>query len=318
MADKDETQEIDWNDEEAVRKLRGDVVDEADPDETPDPKEDDDDGVQKQETDAKKPKAEEEVEGDEDDEEDKGKKEPMIPKSRYDSKAAENRELKERLDRIEREKQTEARKTQKQETTTSLEAEIETLEDQLYEAIGKDEMDKAKELRKQIRGKERELFQSEMKESATETSDRTREQVRLDLTIDHIEQTHEQFNPDSDKYDAALVSKVQELRAGFEATGNYTPTQALLKAIDVYMPKGAVKEVEKAGTDKKVDEERRKAGLKKATDAANKQPVDADGVGDDADAAGKKGELNADKLTYDDVANLPESTLKRMRGDYAS
>jgi hypothetical protein len=316
MAEKDDTKEIDWNDEEAVRKLRGDVVDEADPDETPE-KEEDDDGVQEDE--AKKPDAEAEAEvEDEGGEEGGKKKEPMIPKSRYDSKAAENRELKERLERIEREKAAKVKESKQQEETSSLETEIDALEDLYMEAISKDETDKAKELRKQIRAKERQMFQTEISAESDKTSDRTREQVRLDLTIDHIEQTHKQFNPDSDEYDAELVSKVQELRAGFEHTGNYTPTQALLKAIDIYMPKGAVKEVEKAGSDRKVDEERRKAGLKKATDAANKQPVDADKVGEDADSAGKKGELNVDKLTYDDVANLPESTLRRMRGDFVA
>lgn len=311
-------QEIDWDDEDAVRAARGDNPDE----ETPN-KEDDDNGLQEegqeQESDAKKEVDDEKSEksekakgeGDE-------KKEPMIPKSRYDSKAAENRELKERLDRIERENREKARRQEQTDNKSNLETEIDDLEGQYLKAVGEDELDKAKELRKQIRAKERELFQSEMSESSQETSAATREQVRLDLTIDHIEKEYPAFNPDSDDYDDALVAKVQELRAGFAATGQYTPTEALLKAIDIYMPKADVKDIKDAASDKKVDAERNKQALKKSVDASNKQPPDASGLGEDADALGKKEDLNIDKLTYEDIEKLPAATLKRLRGDFAA
>jgi len=319
MAKKDEL-DIDWDDPKAVAAARGDNVDDdaGDPDETPGAEEE----AQGDEGKGEPKKAEAGEAGEEGGEEagDEDKKaEPMIPKSRYDSKAAENRSLKEKLAQYERDKAAKAAESQKQEQAQSLETEIDTLEDQYMEAISKDEMDRAKQLRKEIRAKEREMFKAELETESGKTTDRTREQIRLDMTIDSIEQNHPEFNPDSDSYDEELVTKVQELRMGFEATGKYSQTQALLKAMDYVMPKrDASKDVP---SDKQVDneaEERRKAGLKKATEAANRQPPKTEKVGEEADALGKDGDLNVDKLSYDDIAKLPESTLRRLRGDYAA
>lgn len=324
---KDDELDINWDDEKAVAAARGDNVDdddEGDPDETPAGDEDETpDTGDKGDDEGKDGDGDEGAgdEGDDEGDEDKGKKpaEPMIPKSRYDSKAAENRSLKEKLAQYERDKAAKAAESKKQEQTQSLETEIDTLEDQYMEAISKDEMDKAKQLRKEIRAKEREMFKTELETESGKTTDRTREQIRLDMTIDSIEQNHPEFNPDSDSYDEELVTKVQELRMGFEATGKYSQTQALLKAMDYVMPKrDASKDVP---SDKQVDneaEERRKAGLKKATEASNRQPPKTGKTGEESTAMGKDKELNVDKLSYDDIAKLPESTLRRLRGDYAA
>lgn len=337
MAKKDEDLDINWEDPEAVARARGDFVevDEDDPDETPETEEEEteEEAETEEETSETEEEAEEETEEEaeeeaeteeepaaEDKDKGKGKKkqEPMIPKSRYDSKAAENRSLKEKLAQIERQSQQQAKQQKTDEQQQSLETEIDALEDQYMEAIGKDEMDKAKDLRKQIRTKERQLFQSEIAENADVTTDRTREQIRLDMTIDTIEENYPQFNPDSDDYDEAMVREVQELRVGFEATGRYTPTQALLRAIKYVLPASSPKEIEKEAEKKPAaDEERKKAGLKKATAAAKKQPPKTTKVGDDSDALGAKKKIDVDKLSYDDLSKLPEATLKRLRGDYA-
>lgn len=334
MADRDDELDIDWDDPKAVAAARGDNFEasgEDDPDETPESDEE-------TETESEEETETEEDEGKDDDEEDeedesdeetetkaedkdkdkgKGKKaEPMIPKSRYDSKAAENRTLKEQLAQYERQNQAKAQETKAQEQSQTLETEIDALEDQYMEAIGKDEMDKAKQLRKEIRAKEREMFQSEINAESGKTSERTREQIRLDMTIDTIEQNHPEFNPESDSYDEELVTKVQELRSGFEATNRYTPTQALLKAIDFVMPKREAVAKEEPAEDAAT--ERRKAGLKKATEAARKQPPKTEKMGEDSTSRGRNKELDVDKLSYDDLAKLPEATLKRLRGDYAA
>jgi hypothetical protein len=158
----------------------------------------------------------------------------------------------------------------------------------------------------------------DMDESSDSTTDAAREQVRLDMAIDHIEATHDEFNPDSEGYSQEVVDKVQELRNGFVATGKYSATQALLRAMDFVLPKKAMDAPEDdADPDAKAkkEDELRRTGLKKATDASNKTPADAKGTGDDSDSAGLQDTINVDKLSYEDIAALPEATLKRMRGD---
>jgi hypothetical protein len=246
-------------------------------------------------------------------------KEKMIPKSRLDAKTAQNKALQERLARFEQAEQAAASAKDADDAKAGIEAELTTLDEAINKAIADDDLAEANRLRGEVRGKERELWQMDLDAKAAATTDETREQVRLDLTIDHIESTYEEFNPDSDEYSQETVDKVQELRAGFYATGQYTPTQALLRAMDFALPKKDMGDVENAADEagKKADKEaeRTKAGLKKATDAANKQPPDASKVGEDSSKHGLQDDINVDKLSYEDVASLPEATLKRMRGD---
>lgn len=247
------------------------------------------------------------------------KKETMIPKSRLDAKNRQNKALQDRLDQIERDRIADAKSAKNDDARTVIEGELTDLDKAINTAIADDKMDEAADLRKQVRDKERELWQMDMDETATEATSEAREQVRLDLAIDHIEATYDEFNPDSDGYSQETVDKVQELRNGFVATGKYSATQALLRAMDFVLPKKAVEGINDAADDPeakaKKEEELRKAGLKKATDAANKQAPDSKGTGDDADAAGIQDGINVDKLSYEDIASLPEATLKRMRGD---
>jgi hypothetical protein len=267
-------------------------------------------------------KADADDKGDKDDKDDKddkaNKKEAMIPKSRLDAKNRQNKALQDRIDTFERDKATDARTAKNDDTRTVIEGELTGLDKAINQAISDDKMDEAADLRKQVRDKERELWQMDMDESSTEATSEAREQVRLDLAIDHIETTYDEFNPDSEGYSQETVDKVQELRNGFVATGKYTATQALLRAMDYVLPKKAVADLADAtdpAAQLKKEDELRKAGLKKATDAANKQPADAKGTGDDADSAGIKDGINVDELSYEDIASLPEATLKRMRGD---
>lgn len=254
--------------------------------------------------------------------EDADKKEAMIPKSRLDTKTKQNKALQDRIDRYEQQDTAAATAKTVDDAKAVIETELGDLDAAITKAIVDDDPDEATRLRGVVRTKERELWQIDMDASAATTTDETREQVRLDLTIDHIESTYDQFNPDSKGYEQETVDKVQELRDGFFATGKYTATQALLRAMDYVLPKKDMNDVKDVadGAGKKADKEAEltKAGLKKATDAANKQPPDASKSGDDSDKHGLGEELNVDKLTYEDVASLPEATLKRMRGDTAS
>ena len=346
MGTKDE---IDWDDPEAVAAARGDTPEDEGGDEEQslhrtdeeqaeiDAKaaegKDDDKDADKSGADKDADKKDAAVKaGDEgkkegaaadaESDEDADKKETMIPKSRLDTKTKQNKALQDRIDRYEQQDTAAATAKTVDDAKAVIETELGDLDAAITKAIVDDDPDEATRLRGVVRTKERELWQIDMDASAATTTDETREQVRLDLTIDHIESTYDQFNPDSKGYEQETVDKVQELRDGFFATGKYTATQALLRAMDYVLPKKDMNDVKDVadGAGKKADKEAEltKAGLKKATDAANKQPPDASKSGDDSDKHGLGEELNVDKLTYEDVASLPEATLKRMRGDTAS
>ena len=105
-----------------------------------------------------------------------------------------------------------------------------------------------------------------------------------------------------------------ELRQGFEATGKYTPTQALLRAVKFVLPENTVKEAETPREEPKPKTDAK--NLRNKVDAANKQPPDTDSVGEQGNSMGKNAEdPNPLDMSEEDWDALPESTLKRMRGD---
>lgn len=329
MGTKDE---IDWDDPEAVAAARGDNPDEntgeADTgdsatdsladggSESTEEKKTDDTVSKEDKTETADAATDATAQPDKDKD---NKADRMIPKSRLDAKTAQNKALQDRLARYEKQEQEAAASKQTDDARATLETELAAMDASINKAIAEDNIEEANRLRGEQRAKERELWQLDLDETSATTTNETREQVRLDLTIDHIEGTYDEFNPDSEKYSQETVDKVQELRTGFFATGKYTATQALLRAMDYVLPKKDMTEVkgaaEDAGKQADVEAERTKAGLKKATDAANKQPPDTSKLGDDSDKHGLQEEINVDKLSYEDVAALPEATLKRMRGD---
>lgn len=237
-------------------------------------------------------------------------KEPMLPKSRYDSVARQNRELEARIAELEQAGKQKEADVAREEQTKSMETHIAELDVQYAEAVKEGDTDAMAQLRAQQREAEREMYRMEMQETGESSAAQAREQVRLDLTIDAIEENYEQLNPEADGYDQKLVDEIQELRAGFEATGRYSPTQALIKAVKTLVP-DPVSEVEDP-TSKTTSTK----DLRKKVDAANKQPPDINDVGEQGNAAGKDTEdPSALDLSAEDFESLPESTLKRMRGD---
>lgn len=237
-------------------------------------------------------------------------KEPMLPKSRYDSVAAKNRELEARIAEMEAQGRQEEAQAQREEQTYSLEEHIAALDEQYADAVKDGDSAAMARIRAEQRNAEREMFRMEMQQTGEQSASQAREQVRLDLTIDAIEENYTQLNPNGDDYDQALVDEIQELRNGFEATGKYSPTQALIRAVKIMIPDAP------ATAENKVDKAADSKSLKKKVAAANKQPPSLDSVGEQGNAAGKDtNDPDPSQMSIEDMEALPESTLKRMRGD---
>ena len=265
--------------------------------------------VQSEETESEEEVVAEEEVVDEDYEEEEEKKEPMLPKSRYDSVAAKNRELEAKIAALEEAGKTKEAEAKREEQVSSMEETIADLDIKYADAVKDGDTEAMAQIRKQQREAEREMYRMEMQETGQQSAAQAREQVQLDLTIDAIEENYTQLNPESDTYDQDLVNEIQELRAGFEATGRYSPTQALIRAVKLMVPEApssVEKTVEKAA----------KGDLKKKVAASNAQPPDLDNVGEQGNSGGKTtADPNPMEMTLEDMEALPESTLKRMRGD---
>jgi len=264
-----------------------------------------------------------------------------IPKSRLDAKnriideeKAKSAALQKKLDYIEASREnadTKARQVaaaKQQHERKTAEGTIEELDTQIAEAYKDGDTDKAASLRAEQRKMERSLYLKEAQDMDLHTSQATRESMRLDVALEQIEEMYPQLDPnDNTNYDDALVAEIQELRGGFLATGKYTPTQALVKAVRTYIPAEESKdELDADKDDKDLDKETKAqkeakekqtaAALKKATDAANAQAPNTQGVGDDSDTGGLQATVDPDKLSLDDLENMPLDQLKKLRGDF--
>lgn len=309
--------------EEELLRLRGDDVDAEDEEQEAAEEAAEEEGAEEDAEEAQEEAAEDEAEpGEEPAPKPKPKaKEPMLPKSRYDAKAKQVRELEARLKALEeaakpapQPPREDPRVKQREELGGKLEA----LDDQINDALLDGDKAKAKELRKQARDLERQLFKSELEETSEVTRARTLEEVKLDLLIDQVEERIPALNPKDDAYDPDLMNEVQALRADFLRAG-HSPTQALVKAIRYTVPEASrrateVPSDEDAGTAKRA--ERREAAVKKAVEASTKTPPKLKNVGEDSNKRGVSGKINPARLTEKDFSALPETTLKRLRGDY--
>lgn len=254
----------------------------------------------------------EDTDGEEEDTEEGSKeKEPMLPKSRYDSIKAKNKALQERLAKFDAEAKAKEDKAIASDINTK-QARIDELDDEINDALLDSDKALAKRLRKEQRTLEAEILQAEFDKKTRVITDEARESIRLDMTLDSIEEAFPSLNPDDpENYSQELVDLVKELRDGFMGTGKYSPTDALLTAVNHILGDPAATIVDKPV--KNVS--RRKTAVKKAVDAANRQAPNTSGIGNDGDSGGISEIPNANRLTDADLDSLPLETLKRMRGD---
>jgi hypothetical protein len=267
----------------------------------------------------------------------------MIPKGRYDSVKGRLNDAEAKIKEME---DAEAAKVQqKVDATAKADAdaavvkadanrqtqtdEIDALEVQYMKHLKDGEDDEALALRKQIRAKEQAIYHQEVEEVAAkakgEAMSETQANLELNATYDYVEENFPVLNPENDDYDEALVAEIQELRGGFMATGKYSQTDALLKAVKTLVPEvkdipgtsAEIDEAAKAAAKEKADA-KKKADVEKALDTAKKQPTDMSGTGDDSNKGGKDTpDPKASQLTRTDFDVLPEEAKKRMRGDFA-
>lgn len=209
------------------------------------------------------------------------------------------------------------------EAPSDLEALEKTLEEKgkEYAALLVDgKLDEANATFKEINRLNRQIA---MIETSALTSSHAQESHHVDALgqmIEMYKEAYPVFNEDQkDVYDQDLVNYVADLQARFEATG-MAPAAALRESVEICVARfGLVTadEVEAAPATpaKTAADARKSAGVKKAVEAAAKQPPALHKTGMDSDKAGMS-KIDVLSLTQEEFARLPESTLARLRGDF--
>lgn len=287
---------------------------------TPDTKDEVKDEVKGEEDGAKGEAKEEGDDGKPDEKPEKSEKkadDQRVPRQRLNEVIKKNKDLiAERDERIKSlEEQLKSVATQKD--SGKLDEEIEALESQLEDARADGNKDKVRQLAKEIRVKERQIAILESTKMTETAKTEAREDIKVELLIEQMEEKYPQLNPDSDEYDEDLVRMILDLRDGKQAR-NMPPSQALRRAVTEVMERVKPAAPEK-GESKKPDvaAERKKEAVKKSAEAASKQPASLTAVGDDSDKTGEKALPNIMDMNADEYEALPEATKRRLRGDAA-
>ncbi len=123
--------------------------------------------------------------------------------------------------------------------------------------------------------------------------------------------------------DQALINEVSELQAGFEAL-RYSPAAALRKAADLVIKSNSLAPLSERAAPAKAEKpaakpdkgaERKADAIKAGVAASKQQPPQLDNAGIDSDKAGASN-IDWKNLSQADFEKLPESTIKRARGDH--
>lgn len=250
------------------------------------------------------------------------KKDPVIPKARFDEVNRKAREREAALQARIAELEKQATKEVAVQDAAKLEKEVEDLEEEYQKLLDDGKTDKAKEVMRQIRLKERQIVTMEAEHKSERARVQAIEQLKFDNLVEKLESEYPVLNPDSDAFDEVKVEEVVFLRQSFERSG-LSSTAALAKAVKYVLgdaqKKPEAKEDDEArdgiGSKKKVDE-RRKEQIKKNIDAATKQPPKLGEAGMDSN---KKGggidSSNVNDMTEEEFNALPAATKARLRGD---
>lgn len=251
--------------------------------------------------------------------EEKAEKKPplMIPKARFDevNKRARARvaELESRLKSMEER----AAAAGTPPDVAALETELSTKSSEYGTLVAEGKLDEAAALMGEMNKINRKIGLVEAAALANTHTKETKHMDSLETLVGMYKEAFPVFDEGSPDYNQDYVNYVAKLQGGFEGMG-MSAAEALREAVEVAVAKFALLSpdepvVEKTPVEDK-GKDRKTAAIDKALKAAGAQPPGLNKVGTDSDKAGMT-KLNLDDLDMDAFMALPESTLKRLRGD---
>lgn len=241
------------------------------------------------------------------------KKEPSIPKARFDEAVRKERSEKEEYAR--RLKEYEEKEAQRNVAQDYSEAQkyVKELIKQHTNLLADGELEKAADLMEQILEMKDAVAERKADAKAMSAKDQAREEVKYDALVAKLESDYPQINPEAEEFDKATVRKVQAMMSGLMQTERMSPSQALKEATETIL--GAVKASAANSTETGI--RRKEAAVSKAMAAKGKQPPSTNNIGLDHDKEG--GALDSSavmKMSYDEFVKLPDSKLSELRGDF--
>lgn len=256
-------------------------------------------------------------------------KEPRIPKSRFDEAVGKARKEAEAAMKKLAEAEAELKASKGQIDFETIQKEIEDLDEKLDKAIGDGDKSAVRQLRAEIRQRERALSDAKATAEARFAAAVAVEQVNYNTLVSRMEIEHPELNPDNEeKYDQAKVDEVMELKEAFEAKGMGS-TEALQKSLKMVYRGGpgpkdddaAAEAKKKAEAEAKAKAEaeaakRKEEAVARGAAAKDQQPAKADKVGADSDKGGKTGkDADVTRMTDSDFDKLTEDEKRKLRGD---
>ncbi len=236
-------------------------------------------------------------------------KAPMVPKSRLDEVLAKNKEMQKIIQTLE----------EKPAEDTTPKYDFVAKEKHYQDLVLEGQVDKAAELREEIRTAEREQVMAEMQSKMGQTVQQDRENRELQQKAQEIVDVFPILNPESKSYDDGLANKVLELRDAFIYQG-YGAADSLAKATEVTLlsEKPELLQGDDSPTQdpapklsQVVKEKKAKANVSKKVQASQSQPPEMKG-----ESTQNKKVVDINTLSDDEFKALPEETLRRMRGDF--
>lgn len=242
----------------------------------------------------------------------------FIPKSRFDEAVQKEREKAELAQRQVAELQKQLQTQEKSVQVADLEKQLDDLRDKQNDALLDGDKEKAKELGRQADRINRQIMVAESQTISTQATEQAREAIRVDTAIERLEEIYPALKEGSEEFDQGLVDLVLGHQQLLINRDRMTPSQALTKAANDIMSRfqapAKVDEKPAGGLKDAKGADRVTAQKQKNIDTALKTPPSTTDVGLDTDKAGMKDGLPA-PANIDDLKQIPESVLKRMRGD---
>lgn len=231
----------------------------------------------------------------------------MVPKSRMDAEIAKRRALEKRLAEIERAKQAAAA------VETEVGFDFEKAEESYMDAVLDGDKEKAKAIRAEIRQAERSAYVREAQSTASTVTEQTKAQLKFEDTVVRLQTDYPVFDPQSEVFDDALTQQALILRDGLIAQ-DYDPSDALTEAVQLVLARHHPELLQPQKAEViPLPTKPTAQQVRKKVEAANQQPPK---LGGDASTAAGASNPNLNDLSEEEFDALPESVLKKLRGDF--
>ncbi len=263
--------------------------------------------------------------------------EVRIPKSRFDEQVAKERDRAEVAERraaeLEARLNAKAQKTEPQADPVAakvddLEARIEALHDKRDGFLVDGNIERAAEVRREIRAIEKELreverntLRNDAEQIAARRLDTQSEEQRIDTVVSDLESEFSVLRKGSDEYDPRMVNFVLVEQQRLIDELRLSPHEALSRAgketMELFGHKPSGTKGEQEDKPETPADKRRVEARQKVADTMNRQPASLKDAGIDSDKAGQdKADLDVNKLSEAEFNALPAAQLAKLRGDF--